>query len=159
MHPTRDPTESPVAKQTQWTLVDDLDGSPAATTVEFGLDGQSYAIDLSAENVAKLRAALAEFVAAAREREDAPVPAQRQASLRRSSQAPTTVVASAPHSAPPPSLLTELVEVVRDLAADVRRALLEVLAVALDVLREQLTARRPRLSRGATTAGDDDGRA
>jgi hypothetical protein len=59
MHPTRDPTESPVAKQTQWALVDDLDGSPAATTVEFGLDGQSYAIDLSAENVAKLRAALA----------------------------------------------------------------------------------------------------
>jgi hypothetical protein len=152
MHPTRDPTESPVAKQTQWALVDDLDGSPAATTVEFGLDGQSYAIDLSAENVAKLRAALAEFVAAAREREDAPVPAQRQASLRRSSQAPTTVVAPAPRPAP---LLTELVEVVRDLAADVRRALLEVLAVALDVLREQLTARRPGLSRGATTAGGD----
>jgi hypothetical protein len=155
MHPTRDPTECPVAKQTQWTLVDDLDGSPATTTVEFGLDGQSYAIDLSAENVAKLRAALAEFVAAAREREDASAPAQRQASLRRSSQAPTTVVAPAPRSAPPPSLLTELVEVVRDLAADVRRALLEVLTVALDVLREQLNARRPRLSRGATTAGGD----
>jgi hypothetical protein len=152
-----------VAKQTQWALVDDLDGSPASTTVEFGLDGQSYAIDLSAENAAKLRAGLAEFVAAAREREAAPAPAQRQASLRRSPQAPTTVVAPAPapdpapRSAPPPSMLTELVEVVRDLAADVRRALLEVLAVALDVLRDQLNARRPRLSRGATTGGDDGG--
>ncbi len=52
-------------------------------------------------------------------------------------------------------MLTELVEVVRDLAADVRRAMLEVLAVALDVLRDQLNARRPRLSRGATTGGDD----
>ncbi len=150
-----------MAKQTQWALVDDLDGSPASTTVEFGLDGQSYAIDLSAENAAKLRAGLAEFVAAAREREAAPAPAQRQASLRRSPQAPTTVVAPAPdpapRSAPPPSMLTELVEVVRDLAADVRRALLEVLAVALDVLRDQLNARRPRLSRGATTGGDDGG--
>lgn len=143
-----------MAKQTQWTLVDDLDGSPASTTVEFGLDGQSYAIDLSTENAAKLRAALAEFVAAAREREAAPTPAQPQASLRRSSQVPTTVVAPAPRSASPPSLLAELVEVVRDLAANVRRALLEILAVALDVLREQLTARRPRLSRGATTGGD-----
>jgi hypothetical protein len=143
-----------VAKQTQLSLVDDLDGSPASTTVEFGLDGQSYAIDLSAENAAKFRAALAEFVAAARERGAAPAPAQRQASLRRSSQAPTTVVAPAPRSAPPPSLLTELVEVVRDLVADVRRALFEILAVALDVLREQLTARRPRLSRDATTGGD-----
>ena len=96
----------------------------------------------------------AEFVAAAREREESPAPAQRQASLRRSSEAPTTVVAPAPPSAPQPSLLTELVEVVRDLVADVRRALLEVLSVALDVLREQLTARCPRLSRGATTGGD-----
>jgi Lsr2 len=144
-----------VAKQTQWALVDDLDGSPASTTVEFGLDGQSYAIDLSAENAAKLRAGLAEFVAAAREREAAPAPAQRQASLSRSSQARTTVVAPAPPSAPQPSLLAELVEVVRGLAADVRRALLEILTVALDVLREQLTARRPRVNRGATT-GDDD---
>ncbi len=148
-----------MAKQTQWALVDDLDGSRASTTVEFGLDGQSYAIDLSAENAAKLRAGLAEFVAAARERKAAPAPAQRQASLRRSSQAPTTVVAPdpAPRSAPPPSMLSELVEVARDLAADVRRALLEVLAVALDVLRDQLNARRPRLSRGATTGGDDGG--
>ena len=144
-----------MAKQTQWALVDDLDGSPASTTVEFGLDGQSYAIDLSAENAAKLRAGLAEFVAAAREREAAPTPAQRQASLSRSSQARTTVVAPAPPSAPQPSLLAELVEVVRGLAADVRRALLEILTVALDVLREQLTARRPRVNRGATT-GDDD---
>jgi Lsr2 len=143
-----------VAKQTQWILVDDLDGSPASTTVEFGLDGQSYAVDLSAENAAKLRAALAEFVAAARERQEPPASAQRQASLRRTSQARTTVVAPAPRSAPPPSLLGELVEVVRDLAADVRRALLEILTVALDVLREQLAARRPHFSRGATTGGD-----
>jgi hypothetical protein len=141
-----------VAKQTQWTLVDDLDGSPATTTVEFGLDRRSYSIDLSAENAARLRAVLGEFAAAAREREAA----QRQASLRRSSQAPTAVVVPAPRSAPPPSLLAELVEVIRDLAADVRRALLDILAAVLDVLREHLAARKPGISPGATGG---DGRA
>ncbi len=53
-----------MATQTHWLLVDDLDGSRASTTVEFGLDGTSYAIDLSAENAARLRGVVAEFIGA-----------------------------------------------------------------------------------------------
>lgn len=47
-------------------LVDDLDGNAADETVEFGIDGKNYEIDLSGANAAKLRDALAEFVASAR---------------------------------------------------------------------------------------------
>ena len=36
-------------------LIDDLDGTPAAETIEFGLDGQLYSIELSSENADVLR--------------------------------------------------------------------------------------------------------
>jgi hypothetical protein len=44
-------------------LIDDLDGGMAEETVTFGLDGAQYEIDLSAKNAAKLRDALANYVA------------------------------------------------------------------------------------------------
>ncbi|MQA63759.1 MAG: Lsr2 family protein [Actinophytocola sp.] len=44
------------------SLVDDLDGSEADETVEFGLDGVSYQIDLSAANAGELRDALAQYI-------------------------------------------------------------------------------------------------
>lgn len=47
-------------------LVDDLDGDTADETLEFGVDGKNYEIDLSTGNAGKLRDALAEFVASAR---------------------------------------------------------------------------------------------
>ena len=47
-------------------LVDDLDGEAADETVEFGIDGKNYEIDLSKENAGRLRDALADFVSAAR---------------------------------------------------------------------------------------------
>jgi hypothetical protein len=47
-------------------LVDDLDGGEAAETVEFGLDGVSYEIDLSAGNATKLRETLAPYIAEGR---------------------------------------------------------------------------------------------
>lgn len=47
-------------------LVDDLDGEVADETVEFGVDGKNYEIDLSKENAGKLRDLLAEFIASAR---------------------------------------------------------------------------------------------
>jgi hypothetical protein len=47
-------------------LIDDLDQGAAAETVSFGLDGSPYEIDLSAKNAAKLRDALAVYVANAR---------------------------------------------------------------------------------------------
>ncbi len=55
-----------MATITTTTLVDDLDGSEAADTLEFALDGVSYEIDLSEENAEKLRDALAGYVASAR---------------------------------------------------------------------------------------------
>lgn len=47
-------------------LVDDLDGGEASETVEFGLDGTSYEIDLSAQNAQKLRDSLASYIGEAR---------------------------------------------------------------------------------------------
>ena len=47
-------------------LVDDLDGDAADETVEFGIDGKNYEIDLSKENAGRLRDVLADFVSAAR---------------------------------------------------------------------------------------------
>ncbi|WP_462418559.1 histone-like nucleoid-structuring protein Lsr2 [Kytococcus sp. Marseille-QA3725] len=47
-------------------LEDDLDGGEATETVTFSLEGVSYEIDLNAENAAKLRDDLADWVAHAR---------------------------------------------------------------------------------------------
>lgn len=47
-------------------LIDDLDGDTADETVEFGIDGKNFEIDLSKGNAGKLRDALAAYVAAAR---------------------------------------------------------------------------------------------
>jgi hypothetical protein len=55
-----------VAQIREVRLIDDLDGESADETVEFGLDGKVFEIDLSKDNAGRLRDALAEFVAAAR---------------------------------------------------------------------------------------------
>jgi hypothetical protein len=55
-----------MAQQTTVRFVDDLDGSEASGTVDFGLDGRRYEIDLSEANAARLREALAPFVGVAR---------------------------------------------------------------------------------------------
>jgi hypothetical protein len=55
-----------VAQKVTVSLIDDLDGDKADETVEFGLDGKNYEIDLSDGNAGKLRDALADYVAAAR---------------------------------------------------------------------------------------------
>jgi nucleoid-associated protein Lsr2 len=47
-----------MAKQIITVLTDDLDGGDADRTVEFGLDGVNYTIDLSEKNAGKLRKAL-----------------------------------------------------------------------------------------------------
>src|SRR6185369_13317718 len=54
-----------MAKKIITLLTDDLDGTEADRTVEFGLDGIVYAIDLSDKNAGKLRAALAPFLSEA----------------------------------------------------------------------------------------------
>lgn len=55
-----------VARQEVVTLVDDLDGSAAEETIRFGLDGETYEIDLSRSNARKLRDALAPYINVAR---------------------------------------------------------------------------------------------
>ncbi|WP_020496180.1 histone-like nucleoid-structuring protein Lsr2 [Sciscionella marina] len=55
-----------MAQQVTYSLVDDLDGSDADQTVEFGLDGAIYEIDLSEENADRLRETLADFIESAR---------------------------------------------------------------------------------------------
>jgi len=57
-----------VAREVIEKLIDDLDGSAAAETVTFGIDGASYEIDLSRKNAAALRKALERYIGAARRR-------------------------------------------------------------------------------------------
>jgi hypothetical protein len=54
-----------MAKQVITLLTDDLDGGEADRTVEFGLDGVSYTIDLSEKNAGKLRKALDPYLSVA----------------------------------------------------------------------------------------------
>jgi hypothetical protein len=53
-----------VAKQTLVVLTDDLDGGKADRTVEFGVDGVTYTIDLSDKNAKKLHATLERYISA-----------------------------------------------------------------------------------------------
>lgn len=55
-----------MAQKVNIVLVDDIDGTDAAETVSFGLDGTTYEIDLNDSNAAALRAALAGYVGHAR---------------------------------------------------------------------------------------------
>lgn len=64
------------------TITDDINGKEGASTVLFGLDGKNYTIDLTPENEATLRKALAKFVKAATEVVPAPA---RTARTRRTS--------------------------------------------------------------------------
>lgn len=52
-----------MAKRTVMTVIDDIDGSEGAETIEFGLDGVGYEIDLAKANADALREALDPFVA------------------------------------------------------------------------------------------------
>ena len=54
-----------VTRKVALVITDDLDRSPGAETVTFGLDGVSYEIDLAQPNRARLSEALAPFITAA----------------------------------------------------------------------------------------------
>jgi hypothetical protein len=53
-------------RRTIVSLVDDLDGTEATETVTFGIDGDSFEIDLSEANAGALRSTLEDWVARAR---------------------------------------------------------------------------------------------
>ncbi|WP_392965585.1 Lsr2 family protein [Streptomyces sp. LN245] len=57
-----------MAQRVVVTLSDDIDGSEAAETIAFGLDGKSYEIDLNRVNAEELRKALEPYVEAGRKR-------------------------------------------------------------------------------------------
>jgi len=59
-----------MAKKVTVSLIDDFDGKQADGTVQFGLDGVSYEIDLSEKNAKKMREGLRPWVDAGRESED-----------------------------------------------------------------------------------------
>lgn len=64
-----------MARRTVVRLVDDLDGSEAAETVVYGLDGRLWEIDLNAENARDLRDVLAPYLTVSRpHRLDTPAP-------------------------------------------------------------------------------------
>ena len=50
-----------MAQRVETILIDDIDGSSAAETVNFALDGVNYVIDLNSENASRLRADLQEW--------------------------------------------------------------------------------------------------
>lgn len=57
-----------MAQRVVVTLFDDIDGSEAAETIAFGVDGRMYEIDLNEANARKLRKALEPYVSAGRKR-------------------------------------------------------------------------------------------
>lgn len=72
-----------MATHTSVQLIDDIDGkSEAAETVQFGLDGAAFEIDLTEANAAKLRKALDRYVDAGR-RIRSTSPSTRQTTSRR----------------------------------------------------------------------------
>ncbi|WP_406639224.1 Lsr2 family protein [Amycolatopsis sp. WGS_07] len=75
------------------SLVDDIDGSDADETVPFGLDGVKYEIDLSADNAAELRDALAQYVEHARRT------GGRKSAARNASAVRTVAAVSKPRAA------------------------------------------------------------
>ncbi|MDR3107107.1 MAG: Lsr2 family protein [Bifidobacteriaceae bacterium] len=68
-----------MAQRVHVLLVDDVDGTEAAETVSFGLDGVAYEIDLSGANAEQLRKGLAKWIESARR-----LPATRGAKAGRS---------------------------------------------------------------------------
>lgn len=52
-------------RKIQVILLDDIDGSEAERTVQFALEGATYEIDLSQENITKLEQALEPFISKA----------------------------------------------------------------------------------------------
>lgn len=77
-----------MAQLTQILLVDDLDGSQAASTVHFGFDDVSYEIDLSQEHADQFTAAIRPYMEAARRvsRARHPAPAGARAGRHDQSQ-------------------------------------------------------------------------
>ena len=78
-----------MAQKVNIVLVDDIDGSEAAETVSFGLDGTTYEIDLNDANAAALRDALATYVGHGRKVGNAPRRGRRPSSAAAAGRGPS----------------------------------------------------------------------
>ncbi len=87
-----------MAQQVNVKFVDDLDGSDAAGTVSFGLDGRAYEIDLSDDNAARPRESVASFVAAAGTSGGSAAGNRRGQRTTPKTTAPKTTASSGPRS-------------------------------------------------------------
>ena len=77
-----------MARKVITLLTDDLDGGEADRTVEFGIDGVNYRIDLSEKNAGKLRKALDTYISAG-SRIGRNAPENRRTARRGAGGAPT----------------------------------------------------------------------
>lgn len=71
-------------EHTSVELVDDIDGSPATTTIEFAIGGKDYVIDLSDQHADEFNKALAPYIEHARH---APANKRKARKSRSSSEA------------------------------------------------------------------------
>lgn len=71
-------------EHTSVELVDDIDGSPATTTIEFAIGGEDYVIDLSDQHADEFNKALAPYIEHARH---APANKRKARKSRSSSEA------------------------------------------------------------------------
>lgn len=55
-----------MARKVEVSLIDDIDGSVAAETVKFGVDGLHYEVDLSEGHAKELREAMAPYIKVSR---------------------------------------------------------------------------------------------
>lgn len=80
--------------------VDDIDGTPDATTVTFSVHKDSYEIDLSDANLDKLRAALEPFIKKARKQSKPKATAKRRSRASNESKAIREWAAENGHEVP-----------------------------------------------------------
>ena len=73
-----------MSQKTRLVLVDDIDGSPAAETIRFSLDGVEYEADLNEAHAEALRESFAEWIGPARR-----VSGRKRVAGRRSSSSST----------------------------------------------------------------------
>lgn len=69
-----------MTRNVQVLITDDITGEPHARTITFAVESTTYEIDLTEENIAALRAALAPWITAARATKSAHIPTQRSRS-------------------------------------------------------------------------------
>lgn len=69
-----------MTRNVQVLITDDITGEPNARTFTFAVESTTYEIDLTEENIAALREALAPWITAARATRSAQIPTQRSRS-------------------------------------------------------------------------------